>query len=1000
MNEDKLRKCDWVVVPISIETARRIVTEFHYSKGATNTRVYTHGLFKKGEEIMEANCLGVAWWLPPTKNAAIATWKGDWRKVLSLTRLAISPLVPKNGASFLLSQSIKMIDAEKWHCLVTYADTWQNHTGAIYKATNWEYVGESNENNNFAYKAITIRQPDLVISGITATSGTPGSNLNFNYTIKNQGAAVAGNNYTAFYLSSDNTLDDNDTYLGYDEVSSLSVGVSKTESASVYLSTKLSAGTYYLFAAADDGDDVGESDENNNIFSKSITITSPPQDLVINNITATSGTPGTNINFSYTISNQGTETASESYTAFYLSSNTSLDGMDIYLGYDKVSSLGAGVSSNISTSVYLDSDLTAGIYYLFVASDDWDDVAESNESNNITYTSISISGTQKADLEIVNISAISGRPGTDLSFTYDIKNQGSGSAVASSTAFYLSKDTILDSSDTYLGSDTVASLAAGNSQRESVSLALSSSLALGTYYLLGKADNNGIVENNNVADQEIVITTESQLDLVITSIPVISGIAGTTLNFTYMITNQGSVISGNSVTGFYFSQDTTLDISDAFLGSDAVTSLAAGASRTESASVNLSSSLISGTYYLFAKADYTNSIIENNDDNNTAYQTITIQGSDGTTDWFAINLKDGQLINLTRNLAGDGNLSRNDMIAIFRDAKDGAVIDVNEVTDLRTIVNNATRFTIQDHVRVLSDYVVNGNPANQWWTGGQTSRTALGNLYAGSSDAQMEKLIGKWFLGTDRPNPLSDGDSANQNGTNTSNKTYRAVSGSLFQNGISPEDINQGSVGDCYYVATLASIAQEKPSYIQNMFIDNGDNTYTVRFFNNGVANYVTVDNYLPTDANGYLVYANPGSYYNNSNNELWVALAEKAYAQLAESGWSRPGDVSNDYRSIEGGWMDYVIKQVTGLDATFKWISSNMTKTQLISLVNSSQILTAGFVYGEGYGVYNGHAYTISSYNATTDKFRLRNPWGSEHADVTWNQLLSLKAAIIWSNT
>jgi hypothetical protein len=152
MNEDKLRKCDWVVVPISIETARRIVTEFHYSKGATNTRVYTHGLFKRGEEIMEANCLGVAWWLPPTKNAAIATWKGEWRKVLSLTRLAISPLVPKNGASFLLSQSINMIDAEKWHCLVTYADTWQNHTGAIYKATNWEYMGETKPSPVFQNK--------------------------------------------------------------------------------------------------------------------------------------------------------------------------------------------------------------------------------------------------------------------------------------------------------------------------------------------------------------------------------------------------------------------------------------------------------------------------------------------------------------------------------------------------------------------------------------------------------------------------------------------------------------------------------------------------------------------------------------------------------------------------------------------------------------------------------------------------------------------------------
>lgn len=134
----------WVVRPISISTARFIVTKFHYSKGATNTRVYTHGLFKKGSDFFDSDCLGVAWWLPPTKNAAIATYpQGEWRKVLSLTRLAISPDAPKNGASFLLCKSIKLIDKNKWHCLVTYADTSQNHTGAIYKATNWEYMGET-----------------------------------------------------------------------------------------------------------------------------------------------------------------------------------------------------------------------------------------------------------------------------------------------------------------------------------------------------------------------------------------------------------------------------------------------------------------------------------------------------------------------------------------------------------------------------------------------------------------------------------------------------------------------------------------------------------------------------------------------------------------------------------------------------------------------------------------------------------------------------------------
>lgn len=137
----RLKKEDWIVLPISKQTVRDLVEKYHYAKSATNTGVYTHGLFKKGTENDEQNCVGVAWWLPPTKAAAIATYDGDWRKVLSLTRLVIAPNVPKNACSFLLSRSIKLIDTTKWECVVTYADTWQNHTGGIYKATNWEYCG-------------------------------------------------------------------------------------------------------------------------------------------------------------------------------------------------------------------------------------------------------------------------------------------------------------------------------------------------------------------------------------------------------------------------------------------------------------------------------------------------------------------------------------------------------------------------------------------------------------------------------------------------------------------------------------------------------------------------------------------------------------------------------------------------------------------------------------------------------------------------------------------
>ena len=65
-------------------------------------------------------------------------------------------------------------------------------------------------------------------------------------------------------------------------------------------------------------------------------------------------------------------------------------------------------------------------------------------------------------------------------------------------------------------------------------------------------------------------------------------------------------------------------------------------------------------------------------------------------------------------------------------------------------------------------------------------------------------------------------------------------------------DEHQGLLGDCYLISSLGTIADSTPAAIQNMFIDNGVDaqtgihSWTVRFYDNGTADYVTVDNLLP----------------------------------------------------------------------------------------------------------------------------------------------------------
>jgi hypothetical protein len=126
----------WSVQTIELWEARHLIGLWHYSKSSPNTATYRHGLI--GPDWAH---YGAAVWIPPTRAAAEKVAGTDWEGVLCLSRLVVAPEVPTNGASFLLGRSMRLIDRDRWPVLLTYADTRLGHTGAIYKATNWESHG-------------------------------------------------------------------------------------------------------------------------------------------------------------------------------------------------------------------------------------------------------------------------------------------------------------------------------------------------------------------------------------------------------------------------------------------------------------------------------------------------------------------------------------------------------------------------------------------------------------------------------------------------------------------------------------------------------------------------------------------------------------------------------------------------------------------------------------------------------------------------------------------
>jgi Calpain family cysteine protease len=304
---------------------------------------------------------------------------------------------------------------------------------------------------------------------------------------------------------------------------------------------------------------------------------------------------------------------------------------------------------------------------------------------------------------------------------------------------------------------------------------------------------------------------------------------------------------------------------------------------------------------------------------------------------------------------------------------------------------------IPDAVRNLAGKVVKGNPANNWFQG-----QWLGDLWPGAPASQLDTLVQKWFYGADHPQTDTDPTTGNP-------YAYAQAGGTLFGASGVPNynNVAQGGAADCYFMSSLGQVALQAPAAIQNMFTDNGDGTYTVRFYNNGVADYVTVDGELPVTNDGSFSYAGYYQYgqptaVTSSGNVLWVALAEKAYAQLAEEGWSRAdhGSFANSYDSISYGWMVTVMSQVTGSTVDSSVILAgpgSMPNAESVVLNDLAQdhligMMTLAIFPDDNTALIGDHAYVLESYDPSTGLFTFVNPYDDGNSarvvQATWDQL------------
>ena len=339
------------------------------------------------------------------------------------------------------------------------------------------------------------------------------------------------------------------------------------------------------------------------------------------------------------------------------------------------------------------------------------------------------------------------------------------------------------------------------------------------------------------------------------------------------------------------------------------------------------------------------------------------------------------------------SLSYGSMLTILQDAAVGGMTasKFSTLETLASLLNASGGISTSAYVRQVTQDVVDGNSANATWNGGSSTATKLGNLSATSTQTQADELIGMWFLGTNLPSL-----SVSSIGEENIGATYQATTEPLYGASGTPlyTDVNQGYLGDCYFMSALADVALQDPSAIENMIASDGNGAYSVEFVVNGQPDYVTVSDELPTMPKGYY-WANGSTLEFANGSPEWAELVEKAYAELNAQTAAPHGEAlnqaSDSYAGIDAGG-GYALTEITG-QAVDDYSFTSGTSASTFSTDNS--LFAADWSSGEEMlvgtsniqrgNIVADHMYEVIGYtagtSAATDMLTLHNPWGSAYS-------------------
>ena len=464
-------------------------------------------------------------------------------------------------------------------------------------------AGESDTANNCSTSVqVTVREPDhpdltVVSPSVSDDSPAPGASFTLSATVQNDGNGESAGTTLRYYRSTDATITRSDTSVGMAAVGTLAAAGISSQSISVTAPSR--PGTWYYGACVDA---VAEESNTTKNCSSAVKVMVTPPDLEMGTPTVSDVNPasGGSFTLSATVSNTGSAATHFAYLRYYRSTDTTITTSDTPMGWDFVRALAAAGTTRGSISLTAPS--IPGTYYYGACVDVV--AGEANATNNCTVSvTVTVREPQRADLAMDAPTASDG-PGAYFYFRVTVKNTGDMRAPSTTLRFYRSADPTITTSDTEVGTDAVAGLAASGSDTQSVELAAPS--APGTYHYGACVD--AVVGESNTANNcsksvQVRVREPDHPDLTVVSPSVSNSSPAVGSQFTLSATvqNDGNGESAATTLRYFRSTDATITTSDTPEGTAAVPALAAAGTSSQSVSVTAPSS--PGTWYYGACVD-------------------------------------------------------------------------------------------------------------------------------------------------------------------------------------------------------------------------------------------------------------------------------------------------------------------------------------------------------------------------------------------------------------